>query len=442
LHASPDTLGGIRTARPEKLTTATEIRTIALRHRPANPMPESPYEVLALFAGAMVAASIFAVATGTITPFLKSAFNLGQTQLGMVLSVELVGALLATAMAGGLTDRFGDKRVVLWSGWFMGIALICASLVRDFHWILGWLALYGIGYAAVTPAGSHAIVFFFKKEMRGFAMGVRQCGVPLAGVIGSLLLPAIAIHFGYQWSIAVAGIVTVVACTAASMLYREPEQLRGERISLRAMLADMLRISSDARLILLTLTSMTLVAAQMTMFAFLALTLTNEAGYAISIAVFVFTVSQAAAVAGRIIWGWISDNIFHGSRSLPLAVVCVIGSACVFCVSLFSTHTAVWEACALAALLGFSVEGWFGVAVIGIAEIGGEEHSGSALGVALTFIFFSAFVAPTLFGAIAQAFGYSFAWRGLAVLVLLGVVPALLSSTILRRLADRAQRTA
>jgi MFS family permease len=405
-------------------------------------MPESPYEVLALFAGAMVASSIFVVGTGTVTPFLKTAFNLGQTQLGLVLSIELVGSLIATAVAGGLTDRFGDKRIVLWSGWVMGIALICASLVRDFHWILGWLMLYGVGYAAVTPAGSHAIVFFFKKEARGFAMGVRQCGVPLAGVIASLLLPAIAIHFGYQWSIAVAGVVTIVACSAASALYREPVELQGERISFRAMLVDMLRVAGDARLILLTLTSMTLVSAQMAMFGFLALTLAHQAGFSIGIAVLVFTVSQVAAIAGRISWGWASDKIFHGSRSLPLVVVCAMAAVCVFGVSLVSTHTTLWEAAALAALLGFSAEGWFGVAVIGIAEIGGEEHSGSALGVSLTFIFVAAFAAPTVFGAIAQACGYDYAWRALAFLVAIGILPALLSSAVVRRFAARAQRAA
>ncbi|HEY1428063.1 MAG TPA: MFS transporter, partial [Candidatus Tumulicola sp.] len=391
-------------------------------------MPESPYEVLALFAGAMVASSIFIVGTGTITPFLKTAFNLGQTQLGLILSIELAGSLIATAVAGGLTDRFGDKRIVLWSGWFMGIALILASLVHDFRWVLFWLMLYGIGYAAVTPAGSHAIVFFFKKEARGFAMGVRQCGVPLAGVIASLILPAIALRYGYQWSIAVAGIVTIVACTLASLLYREPQELHGERISLRAMFLDMVRMGRDVRLILLTLASMVLVSAQMAMFAFLALTLSHQAGFSTGTAVLVFAVSQVAAMAGRISWGWASDKLFHGSRSLPLAVVCVIASLCVFGVSLVSPNWSFLEAAILAAILGFSAEGWFGVAVIGIAEIGGEEHSGSALGVSLTFIFLAAFAAPTVFGAVAQSFGYDFAWRALAVLVIAGIVPALLSS--------------
>ncbi|MBV8118079.1 MAG: MFS transporter, partial [Candidatus Eremiobacteraeota bacterium] len=156
--------------------------------------------MLALFAGAMVAASLFVVSTGTLIPFLESAFALSQSQLGFVLSVQMVGSLLATAIAGALTDRFGDKAVVAWSGWFMGIALICASLIHNFSWLLVWLMLAGIGYAAVTPAGSHAIIFFFKKEDRGFAMGVRQCGVPAAGIIGSILLPAIALRFNYQWA--------------------------------------------------------------------------------------------------------------------------------------------------------------------------------------------------------------------------------------------------
>ncbi len=405
------------------------------RIRPSNPMPESRYEVLALFAGAMVAASLFIVSTGTITPFLESAFALPQSQLGVILSVQLVGSMFTTAVAGALTDRFGDKTVLLWSGWFMGIALVCASLIHNFHWVLLWLALYGVGYASVTPAGSHAIVFFFKKEDRGFAMGVRQCGVPLAGVLGSAILPAVAIHFDYQWALATAGIVTAVTCSVASILYREPAELQGERVSLRAMFAEMLEISRDARLILMSLTSMALVSVQMVLLAFLTLTVVHEVGYAIPLAVGIFTLSQIAAVAGRMSWGWSSDKIFRGSRALPLAVACIATAAIVIGVSSMTPLTPFWAVAALAAALGFTAEGWFGVGVIAFAEIGGEEHSGSALGVALTWVFFAAFVSPTLFGALVEVHGYPYAWRALAILAVVGVVPALLASTVAHRWA-------
>ncbi|HKU81437.1 MAG TPA: MFS transporter [Candidatus Tumulicola sp.] len=400
-------------------------------------MPESRYEVLALFAAAMVAASLFVVATGTLTPFLTTAFHLGQAQAGLVLSVQMVGSLLATAVAGALTDRFGDKAVVLWSGWFMGIALLCAGAVANFHWILGWLMIYGIGFAAVTPAGSHAIVFFFKKEDRGFAMGVRQCGVPLAGVAGSILLPAVALHFGYRWSLATAGVVTIVTCTLASMLYREPRELAGERVSLRAMFAEMLQVARDAHLILITLTSMTLVCAQMVLLGFLTITLVHQASFGLTAAVGAFTVSQVAAMAGRIGWGWASDTIFGGSRALPLAVASVVSAAAAFAAASLSAQTQPWEVYALAAVLGFAAEGWFGVSVIAIAEIGGEEHSGSALGVALTAIFFAAFASPTIFGAVVESRGYPFAWESLSLLVAAGIVPALLATGMARRLVAR-----
>src|SRR6516165_2897470 len=126
-------------------------------------MPESRYEVLALFTGAMIGASLFVMSTGTLMPFLESAFHLGQPQLGLVLSVQMAGSLMMTAVAGMLTDRFGDKAVVLWAGLFMGAALLAASFAHTFGWLLFWLLMFGLGFAAVTPSGSHAIIFFFKK---------------------------------------------------------------------------------------------------------------------------------------------------------------------------------------------------------------------------------------------------------------------------------------
>jgi hypothetical protein len=63
-----------------------------------------------------------------------------------------------------------------------------------------------------------------------------------------------------------------------------------------------------------------------------------------------------------------------------------------------------------------------------MAEIGGEEHSGSALGVGLTWTLLAAFVTPTLFGALVETHGFPYAWRALAIFQLAGIVPALLAS--------------
>jgi MFS family permease len=398
------------------------------RPRPHNPIPESRYEVLALFTGAMVGSSLWIMSTGALMPFFSSALHVGQTQLGLILSIQLIGSVAMTSVAGLLTDRFGDKTVVFWSGAVMGSALVVASLEQNFAWLIGWLLVYGIGYAAVTPAGSHAIIFFFRKADRGFAMGVRQSGVPIAGTLGSLLLPAIAVHFHYRGALAVAGIFTLIACSITSWLYREPQELHGERVSIGAMLIEMIGIARESRLILLTLTSMVLICAQFALMGFFTLTLVHRAGYPFAVAVALFTFAQLAAIVGRLSWGWMSDRFFAGSRALPLALICLLVALVTFGVGFVTAATPVWVAAALALALGFTAEGWLGLSIIGFAEIGGEERSGSALGVGLTWTLLAAFATPTLFGALAQTLGYDIAWRALALFEVFGVIPALLAS--------------
>jgi MFS transporter, ACS family, hexuronate transporter len=400
-------------------------------------MPESRYEVLALFTGAMVGASLFLMATGALMTFFLSALHLRQAQLGLILSIQLVGSVAMTSVAGVLTDRFGDKGVIFWSGTFMGLSLIAAALVQNFAWLIAWLLLYSVGYAAVTPAGSHAIIFFFKKADRGLAMGIRQCGVPLAGVVGSLLLPALALHFGYRGSLAGAGLLTLISCWVASTLYREPVELEGERASLRAMLFEMLEMSREVPLILLTVTSMILMCGQFALIGFLTLTLVHRAGYTLSAAVGIFTLSQFAAIGGRLAWGRVSDSLFGGSRTLPLAVVGVLVALVAFAVSEISPQTPHWVAALLAVGLGFTAEGWLGVALIGFAEIGGEEHCGSALGVGLTWALLAAVLTPAIFGAVAQTQGYEVAWRWLGLLEAAAAIPALLASPVLVRILGK-----
>jgi sugar phosphate permease len=170
---------------------------------------------------------------------------------------------------------------------------------------------------------------------------------------------------------------------------------------------------------------------------YLALTFSHEAGFSVSLSVEFFTISQAAAIAGRLAWGWISDHVFGGNRALPLAVVCVLVALLALAMAGVGPHTRPATAFLLCAALGFAAEGWIGVSVIGFAEIGGEEHSGSALGVGLTWTLLAAMLTPAIFGEVVQTSGFSAAWRWLALLQVLGVVPALLAGSaaldILRR---------
>ena len=78
----------------------------------------------------------------------------------------------------------------------MAIALLAATLRAELS-VAGRAAssLFGAAYAASTPAGGRAILAWFDRD-RGFAMGIRQTGVPVGGLLGALTLPLVAHAFG------------------------------------------------------------------------------------------------------------------------------------------------------------------------------------------------------------------------------------------------------
>ena len=79
-------------------------------------------------------------------------------------------------------------------------------------------------------------------------------------------------------------------------------------------------------------------------------------------------------------------------------------------------------------------------AVTALAEIGGTERAGSALGITMTAIFAMSAVGPYVFGAIADATSLDVAWLSTAALCVVGIAPALWLRSHLRALSSRAER--
>jgi len=362
---------------------------------------------------------------------LTSAFALSHAQLGIIFGMMMGGATGAAALSGLAVDKYGERRMILFSGLLMGFALVIAGFVHSYVWLVAWMTVAGAGYAASTPAGGRAILLWFARD-RGLAMGIRQMGVPVGGFFGALILPAFAAAGGYQSALVAGGILTALPSVAAAIWYREPQgHVFGSR-SLRALLASMVAVARDARLVYVMLTCMTLVVAQSNMLTFFALTLVRDAKFGVAIAAAGLAVAQIGASVGRVGWGVLSDRVFAGDRVVPLMCSCVVVSMAATAVAFLPQH-ALALALPVAFVLGFSAAGWNGLSSAAQVEIGGPERAGSALGVALTGIFGAAIIAPPLFGALADARGFHTAWLALAGVALLGLVPALLARRAMAR---------
>lgn len=386
----------------------------------------TPYRMLALMTGAQVGGAIVQQGLGSLAPALLTTFALTKAQLGASFTALAFGSAAFTMLAGVVVDRFGERPVVFWGGIALGVALLLAAAVPWYPWLVFWLFVFGISYAAQTPAGGRAVLAWFDRD-RGFAMSVRQAGVPLGGALGGVLLPLIALHANYRLALVAGGAIGALSAIVAALWYVDPPRSPGESKRVRELLGGMWRIARDPRTIYFTIACMVLVTAQATMNAFFAVTAVANAHVTAGVAAAAFAFAQVCAVAGRLAWGRLSDSVFRGDRSLPLATIAAMVAVCAYAIA----HIGPSSGAMLFVLgggLGFSAAGWNGVFATAMAEIGGAELAGSILGLGLTFVFFASAVAPLIFGSVADHYGLSAAWTALGALATAGLVPPLLAA--------------
>jgi MFS family permease len=380
------------------------------------------YRMLAIMTLAQVGGAIVQQGFGSLAPSIVHFFHVNKAQLGLAFTSIMLGSAVTVAAGGALVDRFGERRVTIVAGAAISVCLLIASLVPSYLWLVTWLLLMGIAYATVTPAGGRAILTWFDRD-RGFAMSVRQMGVPIGAVLGGLVMPAVAVRYDYQAALAVGGCMTLVLTSGAAFFYHDPEGHEYPLTHFHQVLKGMQTIARDPRTIALTLTVAALSVVQQSMNGFLALTATTLGHTTIALAAAVFITAQSASIFGRLVWGWLSDVAFAGDRIIPIALICVLVVCAGSGLALTSpANVPLLFVCGI--VLGFAGAGWNGLFAAAMAEIGGARFAGSAIGVGLTAVFTAGALGPWIFGSFADGFGLVAAWFGIAAVGVLALVPA------------------
>jgi MFS family permease len=382
------------------------------------------YRILALMTVAQAGASIVQQAVGVLAPFLIMQFGVNDAQLGSLFTSLYFGSAAFTAFSGMLTDRLGERTMVAVSGSVMSIALVLAVLVPSYPWLVGCLALFGAGYAGSMPAGGRAILAWFDRD-RGIAMGIRQTGVPVGGLLGAVVLPLTALHFGgYRAALLVAAALVALPTLLVFVIYKESSIDRPPPSTPAEMLAGMHRLARDPRLIVVTLTCMSLVVGQLAMNGFLTVTAIQVVHVSQAAASAAFAAAFAAATVARLFWGWYSDKYMRESRIMLLGGLSAFGAVASLAIALVSPALS-FLLIPAALALGFFGAGWNGVMAAALAEIGGADRAASAIGLTLTAIFTASAIGPLVFGSIADHSSLDTAWSVNAAVGVLGVLPVL-----------------
>ncbi|MGH7920428.1 MAG: MFS transporter, partial [Candidatus Dormibacteraceae bacterium] len=162
-----------------------------------------------------------------IGPVLLPALGLTNAELGLLTSAIWGGMLLGMIPFGMLVDRFGQRRVLAAGALLLVASLVTASRATSFWPLFLLLIPAAVGASSSSPGGTRAIAEWFPRSQRGMALGIRQGGVTLAGIVAAVALPPIALRAGWDAAFLCVAGAALLAVAIFLVTYREPAGGRG-----------------------------------------------------------------------------------------------------------------------------------------------------------------------------------------------------------------------
>lgn len=334
-----------------------------------------------------------------------------------------VGMTLTGFLAGRLTDKYGEKRVLVTGSLLTGLSIMLASMSNTFLLFYSLLIFTGFWAGSITPAASKAITNWFFVSRLGFAQSVRQAGITIGGFLAALILPRIANAENWHMSLIYAGISGVLGAFLVQLFYSERPLSRND-VAKTANSLSLKEIMREKNIWLVCLMGMLFVGGQFCLLSYLELYLQFKAGLPIHLASIFLSLAILGGILGRIVWGGLSDSLFHGARQPVLTIIG--GTAAILSLSMLaiSKLTPFWVIAGIIFMLGFTAIGWNGVYVTLLSELPGDKNSSATVvGIGISFMQLGVLVIPPLFGFLVDIMHtYQASWLLLSLLMVLGVV--------------------
>jgi len=387
--------------------------------------PRHRWKVLAAGVAANAAFSVAFSGIPMTAVLMRTGYQFDNATLGLVLGLMGLGIAVSELPWGLLTDRWGDRPVLLTGLGSTAVALVAMALwaapgaghIPGLGWLGAGLLLVGLLGGSVNGASGRAVMTWFDAGERGLAMSIRQTAVPMGGGIGALVLPFVALHFGFA---ALYGLLALLCALSAAMSWawvHEPPVAPRTKATAEARAVSKSGPLRDARVWRIVLGIGILCAPQFAVLSFGTVFLHDfgHAGLATITATMVFT--QVGAMVMRVWSGRWTDRRRNRPAYLRAcgALSVLLFAALAVLVMAAGTHVADSLALriALVVLLGVSgvcVSAWHGVAYTELATLAGASRAGTALGMANTSVFLVCFITPFSIPHLLALQGWPLVW--------------------------------
>jgi MFS family permease len=127
------------------------------------------------------------VGINPIMPNIAKSLNIPTQEVGLIMTTFLMPTTVGTLIFGALADRIGRKKVLIPSLLLFGVGGILCAIANNFHSLLEWRFLTGVGAASLESLELTLISDLYSGKMLTTAMGFNSAMIGIAATIYPLV---------------------------------------------------------------------------------------------------------------------------------------------------------------------------------------------------------------------------------------------------------------
>jgi MFS family permease len=371
-------------------------------------------------------------------PILILAWNMNASQAGLVQSTFNISYASSLVVTGWLSDRYGSKKIFLWSSWLSALTGICVALLaRSFPSGLLLFSALGLSLGGTYAPSIMLVAENTPSARRGRGVGLMLAGASL-GYAGSIALSNAHLLTDYRVSFFICGIAPTVAAIAALYATRAIPNFVHPRSSTHTDKGTIPWARRESLLLTFGYTAhcWELLGMWAWMPAFLAMVFSSS--QTMSGTTQGIWIGMALHLSGCISAFTMGSASDHFGRRNVLISLAVLGAACSFAIGWLYNEPAPLVL-VVAAIYGFAALGDSPVLSTAMTESVPKGSLGSALALRSILGFGAGGVAPFAFGLIRDVAPTSTSWASAFAILGIGGLLAAGCAMLLPRKARNAE---
>ncbi len=155
-----------------------------------------------------------------LSPMIAAEYHFSHTDIAKILGAFQVSYALTWLLGGIVLDLVGVRIGLTLAAAFWSVVNICTGFAGSVFSFTAFRFMLGIGEGFNWPAASKAVAEWFPAQERSLAVAIFDSGSSVGGALAALVIPWIAISFGWRWGFSFAGILGLVWIVVWLSTYR------------------------------------------------------------------------------------------------------------------------------------------------------------------------------------------------------------------------------